>query len=106
MTNSDYFQSFEEQIKSNDENFYVKTVRFIFNDIFPAPNSPWGILFYCFTLIIIKMIFSFFLNLYASKYGCDDEENFKVIPGNISEKILERRKQKSKEALEFLKRIN
>lgn len=106
MTNSIYFKTFEEQIKAHDELFYVKSIRFLLNDFFPAPNTPWGIFFYCFILITIKMIFSYFFNWYAEKYVDQEGEEIKVVPGEISEKILERRKQKAKEALEFLKRIN
>ena len=103
--NNNYFKSFEELMKVKDKSLYTNSLSYILNDIFPAPNTPWGILFYCLILIIIKIIFSYFIDWYAEKYG-DQEEELKAIPAEISEKILERRKQKAKEAIEILKRIN
>jgi len=107
MYNNNYFKTFEDNLQNNEENIFLKPIRYILNDVFPEPNSLFGILFYCFILIIIKGIFSHILNFYAEKYVDEDHNNdLKSIPGEISQKILERRKQKAKEAVEFLNKIN
>lgn len=88
---------------AGNEAFYLRLLHYIYNDLFPAPNSIFGILFYSFVLILFKSLGMYFVEKYYEK-TTPEEEDFKVANVEISEKILERRKQKAKEAIEYLKK--
>lgn len=86
-------------------------MKFVFDWIYlniPEVNTLSGLIFYTLMIILMRTIFLNLLKLIFKKFYADEEEEEigKFVPKEISQRILDARKVKAKEAIEYLKRFN
>jgi hypothetical protein len=106
MNNNLYNENLEQILIKQDSLVYEDLKTYLFNYLFPSPNTPYGLLFYCFIVFIIRNFFLFFCKYYIDKLNDQEIGINKSFSEKIYKKILEKRKIKAKEALDILKKIN